>query len=102
MKKLIITTSCLLFIGFNAFAQEQKEEKQKPKAVYQVGSAKVVVWENKREGKHGEFTTRSYKVEKVYEKDGEWKTTSYFNEDELLELKAAIDKAILEEQVKVK
>jgi hypothetical protein len=35
-------------------------------------------------------------------KDDEWKTSSSFNEKELLDLKAAIDKAIAEENIKQK
>jgi len=60
----------------------------------------VTVWEDKK--KDG-TTWKNFKVEKVYKtKDGQWKTTSSFNDKELLELKAAIDKAIAEESVKVK
>jgi len=39
-------------------------------------------------------------VEKTYKQGEKWKTTSSFNETELLELKAAIEKAISEESVK--
>ncbi|MHB8259313.1 MAG: hypothetical protein ACYDCN_10225 [Bacteroidia bacterium] len=67
-----------------------------------MGSAKITVWENKRQGKNGDFTAKSFKVEKVYKKGEEWKSTNSFNAKELLELKAAIDKAISEEEVKVK
>jgi hypothetical protein len=75
------------------------KEKQKPKAIYQIGSAKVTVWENK--GKDG-TTWKNFKIDKVYQKEGKWLTTNSFNESELLELKSAIDKAIAEESVKVK
>jgi hypothetical protein len=40
-------------------------------------------------------------VERVYKKDEEWVSTNNFNLEQLLELKAAIDKAILEEGVEV-
>ena len=100
MKKLMITTLLLACLALTSYSQDtlqNKQAKQKPKATYQVGAAKVTVWENK--GKNG--TWKNFKVEKVYIKDDEWKTTNSFNETELLELKAAIDKAILEEQVKI-
>lgn len=75
----------------------------KPKATYRVGSSKVTVWENEREGKYGKFTSKDFKVEKIYKKEGEeWKSTNYFNLTELLQLRAAIDKAISEEGVKIK
>ncbi|OFX16700.1 MAG: hypothetical protein A2033_12815 [Bacteroidetes bacterium GWA2_31_9] len=101
--KPLLTTLILFLLAFTINAQEQKQTEnnsKKPKATYQVGSAKVVVWENKMTGKNGEFTAKNFKVEKTYQKDGEWKTTNSFNEEELLQLKAAIDKAILEENVK--
>ena len=105
MKKLILSLFLLCFaLTINAQEQTKQTENnsKKPKATYQVGSAKVVVWENKMNGKNGEFTVKNFKVENNYKKDGEWKTTNSFNEDELLQLKAAIDKAILEENVKTK
>ncbi len=86
--------------GFGQTTQEDKDnEAKKPKATYQVGSAKVTVWENT--DKYGS-TWKNFKIEKIYKKGGEWKTTSYFDEKELLELKTALDKAILEESVKIK
>ena len=98
MKKLITTTFLLACFALTSYSQDTtKTSKQKPLATYQVGSAKVVVWENK--GKDG--TWKNFQVEKVYQKDGKWKTTNSFNEKELLELKSAIDKAIAEQSVKV-
>ncbi len=83
-----------------AFAQDTgQNESKKPKAVYKVGTAQIAVWENKLTGPNGDFTKKSFKVEKRYLKGGEWKSTSYFDEAELLELRAALDKAISEEQV---
>ena len=98
MKKLITTTFLLACFALTSYSQDTtKTSKQKPLATYQVGSAKVVVWENK--GKDG--TWKNFQIEKVYQKDGKWKTTNSFNEKELLELKSAIDKAIAEQSVKV-
>ncbi len=101
MKTLAITTFLLAFFAFTSYAQDMtktKQDKHKPKATYQVGSAKVTVWENK--GKNGIW--KNFQVEKIYKKDDKWKTTSSFNETELLELKSVIDKTIAEENVKVK
>jgi hypothetical protein len=101
MKKLMATAFLLVCFVFTTYSQDTtmtNQNKQKPKATYQVGSARVVVWENN--GKYG--TWKNFKVEKVYLKAGKWETTNSFNEKELLELKAAIDKAIAEENVKVK
>lgn len=121
MLKLIIINCLLVWFAMNATAQdktnaaadneqliqeikklEKEKQKQQPKATYQVGAAKVTVWENKRNGKNGEFTVKNFEITKVYQKDGQWKSTNHFDEKELLELKAAIDKAIGEEGVKVK
>ncbi len=98
MKKLITTTFLLACFALTSYSQDTtKTSKQKPLATYKVGAAKVVVWENK--GKDG--TWKNFQIEKVYQKDGKWKTTNSFNEKELLELKSAIDKAIAEQSVKV-
>ena len=73
----------------------------KPKAEYMIGKVKITVWENEREGKFGKFTAKDFKVEKLYKKDGSWETTNYYNLTELLQLRAAIDKAISEEGFEV-
>lgn len=102
MKKLtatIILLTCFALTSFSQDTLQVKQDKQKPKATYQVGAAKVTVWENK--GENGK-TWKNFKVEKVYMKDEHWKTTSSFDETELLQLKAAIDKAVSEENVKTK
>ncbi len=95
MKKLTLTI--LLFTGFflTSYSQETVKEKKQPLEVYQVGSSKIVVWENV----NADGTTwKVFKVEKNYQtKEGESKTTSYFNKEELIELKSAIEKAIAEE-----
>lgn len=101
MKKLTVTTLLLLCFALVSFSQDTtkiKQVKKKPKATYQVGAAKVTVWENN--GKNG--TWKNFKVEKVYKKADKWKTTNSFDEKELLELKSAIERAINEELVKTK
>jgi basic membrane lipoprotein Med (substrate-binding protein (PBP1-ABC) superfamily) len=100
MKPILLTFTlvCIYFAGFSQdTTKTSSASKQKPKAIYQVGAAKVTVWENS--GKEGIW--KNFRVEKVYLKDGKWATTNSFNTKELLELKAAIDKAISEESVKV-
>lgn len=69
----------------------------KPIATYQVGAAKVTVWENKREDGG---TWKNFRIEKLYKKGDKWETTNSFDESELLQLRAAIDKAISEQSVK--
>ena len=95
-KKLIGISIVVLCFTFTSYSQD------KPKATYQVGKSKVTVWETEKEGKYGKFTAQDYKVEKVYKKGEEWKSTNSFTLTELLQLRAAIDKAINEEGVKVK
>tara|TARA_B110000093_G_C12615311_1_gene263837 strand:- start:131 stop:436 length:306 start_codon:yes stop_codon:yes gene_type:complete len=96
MKKIM--TLGLLLSAFTLTTYSQN----KPKATYQVGKSVVTVWENKKEGKNGEYTEKIFKIEKIYKKDGKWKETNYFNLTDLLQLRAAIDKAINEEAVKIK
>jgi len=96
MKKIIITILLLTCVSVLTYAQA----KHKPIATYLVGAAKVTVWEDTVKGKNGAYTVKNFKVEKVYKKDDQWKTTNNFSEAELLELKAAIEKAISEQGVK--
>ena len=98
MKKIVLTFTTVLLAGFMliSFVPATKQQDNKPKAVYQAGSSKVIVWENK---KPDGTTWKSFQVEKVYKKGDEWAATNSFNETELLELKAALDKAISEETV---
>jgi Holliday junction resolvase-like predicted endonuclease len=89
MKKLTVTTLLLVCFALTGFSQDTtktKQVKNPPKATYQVGAAKV----------------KNFKIEKVYKKANKWLTTNSFDEKELLELKAAIEKAISEELVKTK
>lgn len=97
-KKFIGISIAVLCFTLTSYSQN------KPKATYRVGSSKVTVWETEREGEYGKFIAKDFKVEKIYkEKEGEeWKSTNYFNLTELLQLRAAIDKAISEEGVKIK
>ena len=88
----------LIFMCFSLFSYSQN----KPKATYQVGTSKVTVWENIKEGKSGKYSIKNFKVEKTYKKDDKWESTNNFTLTELLQLRAAIDKAISEEGVKIK
>ena len=96
---IILLLVCFALTGFSQDTTKTKQYKQKPKATYQVGSAKVTVWENK---KNDGTTWKNFKVEKVYKKGDKWESTNSFDETELMELKSAIDKAISEESVKKK
>ena len=90
--------ACFALTSYSQDTLQNKQENKKPKVTYTVGSARVIVWEN--DGKYG--TWKNFQIEKVYMKDDKLKTTNSFNESELLELKAAIDKAVLEEEVLIK
>ncbi len=96
MKKYLTLALFLVTFTIAGFAQSNK-----PKATYQVGSAKITVWENERDGKYGKFTAKDFEVEKIYKKDGKWESTNNFTRDELLQLRAAIDKVIDNEAVEV-
>lgn len=94
-KKFIGISIAVLCFTLTSYSQD------KPKATYRVGKSIVTVWENEREGKYGKFIAKDFKVEKIYKKGEEWKSTNSFNLTELLQLRAAIDKAISEEGVKI-
>lgn len=91
-----IATICVVLSCFALTSYSQDN----PKATYRVGNSKVTVWETEKEGKYGKFTVQNYKVEKAYKVGEEWKSTNSFNLTELLQLRAAIDKAINEQGVK--
>tara|TARA_B100000795_G_scaffold157435_1_gene118167 strand:- start:309 stop:590 length:282 start_codon:yes stop_codon:yes gene_type:complete len=91
MKKLIV--SGLMLISITAFSQ-------KP-TTYKSGKAVVTVWENQKTGVNGDYTEKVYQVDKIFKKGNEWKETNTFSYEEFIKLRAAIDKAILEEEVKV-
>jgi hypothetical protein len=92
---LIVYTLCL------AGTVSAQEKSNTPKAKYKSGSSIVTVWENEVDGKYGPYTKLNFQVERVYKKDEEWVSTNNFTLEQLMELKAAIDKAILEEGVEV-
>ncbi|MEQ9466651.1 MAG: hypothetical protein RLN88_04515 [Ekhidna sp.] len=99
MKKLL--TTLLITFSVIAFSQDVKDpqaadEGQRPKAEYKLGSAIVTVWVNK---KSDGTTWKNFQVKKIYKKEGKWLSTNSFDETELLELKAVIDRVISEEAV---
>ena len=105
MKKMTVLIILFAFITLKIYCQEKQDTliiKNKSKVTYQVGKAIVTVWVEQRQGKYGEFTAKDFKVEKIYKKGDKWKSTNTFNLAELLQLRAAIDKAISEEGVKIK
>ena len=95
LKKFIGISIAVLCFILTSYSQD------KPKGTYRVGKAKVTVWETEIEGKYGKFIAKDFKVEKNYKKGEEWKSINSFNLIELLQLRAAIDKAINEEGVKI-
>jgi hypothetical protein len=97
MRTLTIVAIIMVSSILTSFAQDTTKTKQKPKSTYQIGVARVTVWENK---KPDGTTWKNFVVEKSYKKGDQWFTTSSFDSKELLELKSAIDKAIAEEEVK--
>ncbi|MBC8265731.1 MAG: hypothetical protein H8E84_02075 [Flavobacteriales bacterium] len=92
MKKLIV--SGLMIISVSAFSQSTSK-------TYKSGKATITVWENQKTGVNGDYTERNYEVNKIYKKGNQWKETNNFTYSELLKLRAIIDKAILEEEIKV-
>ncbi len=99
MRKQIFVVFLVLSFALTGYAQERQDSsRQRPKAVYRVDNTKVVVWENRRDDG---TTWKNFQVEKFYQKDGEWKTSTSFNKTELIKLKAAIEKAISEECVEI-
>jgi len=98
MKSTLLLLSAICLAG-TISAQEKSNT---PKSKYKSGSSIVTVWENEKDGKYGPYKELSFKVERVYKKDEEWISTINFTLEQLMELKAAIDKAILEEGVEVK
>ena len=105
MKKiviLILTSACFTLTIYSQEKQDTTKLHNQLKAIYQIGKAKVTVWETPKQGEYGEFTAIDFKVEKIYKKGDRWESTNTFNLTELLQLRAVIDKAISEEGIKIK
>ncbi|HEY4786931.1 MAG TPA: hypothetical protein VIH57_12825 [Bacteroidales bacterium] len=105
MKKIFILLTVISSFAATTYSQEKQDSlktQNKSKATYQIGLVKITVWENQRHGEFGEFIEKTFKIEKLYKKGGEWKSTNQYDLTELLQLRAALDKAIMEEGVKVK
>jgi hypothetical protein len=95
MKKVMALGLIMLCSVIISYSQSNT----KPKIVYKIGSVRVSVWEEQKEGKYGTYAEKNFKVERIYKSDDKWESTNYYNADELLQLKAVIDKAIAEELV---
>jgi hypothetical protein len=91
MKKQFLIAVCLLGLNLCALAQKTSTEKKQPKAVYKEGSVRITEWENM--DKNGEPWT-NYKIENIYKKGEEWKSSNNYNTEDLLQLRALIDSAI--------
>ncbi len=98
MKNRIGISTAFLLAGIvlTSFVIAADQSDNKPIAVYQVGHSKVIVWENKT---NNGGTWKNFEIEKIYKRGDTWATTNSFNDTELIELRAAIDKAIGEEVV---
>lgn len=96
---ILLMTFAVIGYSQSVDSVQTTNKRQKPKATYKVGSAQVTVWVNKRSDG---TTWKNFKIEKLYKVGDRWQTTNSFTETELLELKAALDKAISEEAVKSK
>lgn len=103
MKNIFTITIFIFIFNFYSYAQSPKlsaYSSKKPVRTYKMGKTSIAVWETEKEGKYGKYTKKNFKVVKRYKKDEEWKESNYYSLDELLQLKAIIEKAILEEGVK--
>jgi hypothetical protein len=96
---VVLMTFAVVSYSQSVDSVQTTNKRQRPKATYKVGSAQVTVWTNKRSDG---TTWKNFQVEKLYKVGDKWQKTNSFNETELLELKAALDKAISEEAVKSK
>lgn len=97
--KIPIKPALLLICVFVLTAFKQDDNRQSNAKSYRVGKANIVVEAEEKEGEFGTFTAKTFRLEKLYKQDGRWKKTNLFNEKELLQMRAAIDKAIHEEVV---
>lgn len=97
MKHIKILLAVLVGFGISSFVYELKQESNKPIKVYQEGSSFITVWENKGEN---DKPWENYQVQKEYEKNGEKKKSSSFNEKELRDLKKILDQAIIDLETK--
>lgn len=96
MKKVLSTLLTIAYLTFASYAQEPN----KPIATYQVGGAKITVWENI--GEDG-VTWKNFQVDKIYKTtEGEWRTSNSFSQHDLLKLKEAIEMAIIQEGIEEK
>ena len=98
---LLLLFAAITLAVYGQDKQDTLQAKDKSKMSYRVGKALVTVYTEQRQGKYGEFTAKDFKVEKIYKKGDKWESTNSFNLAELLQLRAAIDKAISEEGVKI-
>jgi hypothetical protein len=93
-KANFLLSSLLVTFQLTFFSRDNK-----PKVTYQVGKAKVTLWETERNGKYEKFLDKNFNIEKIYKKDDKWESTNSFNLTELIQLRTAIDKAISKEGV---
>jgi len=80
------------------------ENKNKPIKKIGFGASKITVWNNKslikaKDGTEIEKEYKTYLVEKVFKKDDNWDSTNSFTRNELFQLRAVIDKVLIEEAI---
>jgi mono/diheme cytochrome c family protein len=75
----------------------QQDQTEKIMTTYQVGDAKITVREKIKQGENGEIKIKSFEIGKASAKNEQGDIKYQFDEIELLQLKSAIDKAIIGE-----
>ena len=90
MKKIILI---LLFAGFYFCGNAQN----RPANVYRNGKIQIAVWVDSIQKPDTLIITKTFRVSKNYKKNGQWINSSYFKNDELLQLKKLLDEAIEKE-----
>ena len=71
----------------------------RPANVYQRGKVQIAVWTDTLQQGDTLIIKKDFKVNRNYKKNGKWINSSYFNTDELLELRKLLDEAIEKEKL---
>lgn len=91
-----LSTLILLTLCINCNAQQTQ------KTQYKSGSVVITVTPTQKTGKYGNYTEKTFKVENLIKENEQWKNTNQYTTTDLLQLKAALDKAIAEQLVETK
>lgn len=90
MKKILLL---LIIIGFSFCANAQN----KPANTYRDGKIQIAVWVDTIQQPDTIIIKKTFKVSKNYKIKEKWINSSYFDADEIIRLKALLDKAIEKE-----